>query len=173
MLVTLQPHVADLYTRGNARPHALSTRIWHCHLHSSPSATTHPSLSPNNLPPRTAPPSLTSLLNRGFSLTDAKNSKEKCVKCSAALLLTLSQYGAVYVPRNSIRNAALDQKLQLVTIFRNAENAPTSNRTVHLNLQTVYFLVLLTHFLPNQYLLLREISCKSINGMLTAFVQNS
>ena len=74
-----------VYPRGNARPRALSTRIWHCHLHCSPSATPHPSLSPNNSPPRPTPPSLTSLLNQGLSLADAKNSKEKCAKCSTAL----------------------------------------------------------------------------------------
>ena len=74
-----------VYPRGNARPRTLSTRIWHCHLHSSPSATPHPSWSPNNSPPRPTPPSLTSLLNQGLSLADAKNSKEKCAKCSAAL----------------------------------------------------------------------------------------
>ena len=43
-----------VFPRGNERPRALSTRIWHCHFHSSPSATTHPSISPNNLPPRPA-----------------------------------------------------------------------------------------------------------------------
>ena len=88
-------------------------------------------------------------------------------------VLILSQWGAVYVPRDSIRNAALDRKLQLVTILGNVESAPTFNRTVRLNLQIVWFLALLTHFLPNQYLLLREVSWKSINGMLTEFVQNS
>ena len=74
-----------VYPRGNSRPCALSTRIWHCHLHSSPSATPHPSLSPNNSPPRPTPPSLTYLLNQGLSLADAKNSKEKCAKCATAL----------------------------------------------------------------------------------------
>ena len=59
-----------VYPRGNARPRALCTRIWHCHLHSSPSVTPHPSLSPNN----STPPSLKSLLNQGLSLADAKNS---------------------------------------------------------------------------------------------------
>ena len=71
--------------RGNTRARALSTRIWHCHLHCSPSATPHPSLSPDNSPPRPTPPSLKSLPNQGLSLADAKNSKEKCAKCSAAL----------------------------------------------------------------------------------------
>ena len=74
-----------VYPRGNARQRALSTRIWHCHLNSSPSATPHSALSPNNLPSRPTPPSLTSLLNQGLCLADAKNSKEKCAKCSAAL----------------------------------------------------------------------------------------
>ena len=37
------------------------------------------------MPPHPTPPSLTSLLNQGLSLADAKNSKEKCAKCSAAL----------------------------------------------------------------------------------------
>ena len=68
-----------VYPRGNARPRALSTRIWHCHLHSttpsatSPSATPHLSSLANNSPPRPNPPSLTSLLNQGLSLADAKN----------------------------------------------------------------------------------------------------
>ena len=75
-----------VYPRRKAKPRALSTRIWHCDLHSSPSATPHLSLlSPKNLPPRSTPPSLTSLLNQGLSVADAKNSKEKCGKCSAAL----------------------------------------------------------------------------------------
>ena len=80
-----------VYPKGNARPRALSTRIWHCHLHSatplatSPSVTPHPSSLANNSPPRPNPPSLTSLLNQGLSVADAKNLKEKCAKCSAAL----------------------------------------------------------------------------------------
>ena len=80
-----------VYARANARPRALSTRIWHCHLHSAtPSATSqsvtpHPLSLANNSPPRPNPPSLTSPLNQGLSLADAKNLKEKCGKCSAAL----------------------------------------------------------------------------------------
>ena len=74
-----------VYPRGNARQCTLSTRIWHCHLYSSPSATPYPALSPTNSPPRPTPPSLTSLLNQGLSLADAKNLKEKYVNCSAAL----------------------------------------------------------------------------------------
>ena len=35
-----------LNPRQTSRVHALSTQIWHCHLHSSPSATTHPSTPP-------------------------------------------------------------------------------------------------------------------------------
>ena len=62
--------------RGTSRARALSTRVWYCHLHSSPSATTHPSLPPDNSPPRPTPPSLKSLLNQGLSLADAKSSKE-------------------------------------------------------------------------------------------------
>ena len=86
--------------------------------------------------------------------------------------ITLFQWGAVFVPRDSIRNAALVRKPRLVTVSGNAKSALTSNRTVRLNLQTVYFLVLLTHFPLNRYLLLRKISWKSINGMLTLFGQN-
>ena len=64
-----------------------------CSLHpslalSSPlltSATTHPSSPLDNSPPCPTPPSLKSLLNQGLSLADAKNPKEKCAKCSAAL----------------------------------------------------------------------------------------
>ena len=44
--------------RGTARARALSTRVLHCHLNSSPSTTSHPSLSPDNSPPRPTPPSL-------------------------------------------------------------------------------------------------------------------
>ena len=71
--------------RGTARARALSTRVWLCHLHCSPSATSHPSSSPDNSPPRPTPPSLKSFLNQGLSLADAKSSKYKCAKCSAAL----------------------------------------------------------------------------------------
>ena len=80
-----------VYPRGNARPRPLSTRIWHIHLHSatpsatSPSASPHPSSLANNSSPRPNSPSLTSLLNQGLSLADAKNLKEKCAKCSTAL----------------------------------------------------------------------------------------
>ena len=42
-------------------------------------------LSPNNSPSRPTSPSLTSLLDQGMPLADAKNLKEKCPKCSAAL----------------------------------------------------------------------------------------
>ena len=71
--------------RGTARARALSTRVWNCHLHSSPSAISHPSLSPDTSPPHSTPPSLKSLLNQGLSLADSKTSKEKCAKCSTAL----------------------------------------------------------------------------------------
>ena len=71
--------------RGTATALSLSTRVWNCHLHSSLSATSHPSLSPDTSPPRPAPPSLKSLLNQSLSLADAKTSKEKCAKCSTAL----------------------------------------------------------------------------------------
>ena len=70
--------------RANARARTLSTRVWHCHLHSSPSATLHPLLSPDNSPPRPIPPSSKSLLNQGLSLADTKSLKENCAKCSAA-----------------------------------------------------------------------------------------
>ena len=88
-------------------------------------------------------------------------------------VLTLSRWSVVYVPKDSIRNTALVRKPQLVTICGNAKSALTSSRTVRLNLQTVHFLVLLTHFPLNRYLLLYEISWRSINGMLTVFLQNS
>ena len=70
---------------GISRARALSTRIGNCRLHSSQSATTHPSSPPDNSPPRPTPPSFKSLLNQGLSLADAKSSKEKCAKCSATL----------------------------------------------------------------------------------------
>ena len=87
-------------------------------------------------------------------------------------VLTLSHWGAVSVPRDSIRNAAFVRKPQLVRISGNAKSAVTSNRTVHLTLQTGYLLILLTHFPFNQYLLLCKISWKLINGMLTVFIQS-
>ena len=83
-------HLAAMFSgfvnpRGTSRARALSTRVWHCHLLSSPSVTSHPPLSPDNSPPCPTPPSLKSLLNQGLSLAEAKSSKEKCDKCSAAL----------------------------------------------------------------------------------------
>ena len=83
-------HLAAMFSgfvnpRGTSRARALSTRVWHCHLLSSPSVTSHPPLSPDNSPPCPTPPSLKSLLNQGLSLAEAKSSKEKCAKCSAAL----------------------------------------------------------------------------------------
>ena len=87
-------------------------------------------------------------------------------------VLTLSHWGAMSVPRDSIRNAAFVRKPQLVRISGNAKSAVTSNRTVHLTLQTGYLLILLTHFPFNRYLLLCEISWKLINGMLTVFIQS-
>ena len=71
--------------RGPARARTLSTRVWHCHLHSSLSASSHPATQPDTSPQRPTPPSLKSLLDQGLSLADAKISKEKCAKCSAAL----------------------------------------------------------------------------------------
>ena len=56
--------------------------------------------------------------------------------------------------KDSIRNAALDRKLQLMTTIGNVKSAPTFNRTRCLNLQIFCSLDLLTHFLPNLYLLL-------------------
>ena len=62
----------------------------------------------------------------------------------------------MYVPRDSIRNAALDRKLRLVITIGNVKSIPTLHRTVRLNLQIVSSLDLLTHLLPNLCLLLRE-----------------
>ena len=70
--------------RRTARVRILSTRVWHCHIHSSSSASAHPPTQPDISPPRPTRPSLKSLLNQGQSLADAKSSKEKCNKCSAA-----------------------------------------------------------------------------------------
>ena len=88
-----------------------------------------------------------------------------------ALLLyapTQSQLGAVYVPRDSIRNAALVWKLRLGIITGDVKKAPNFNRIVHMNLniQTVSSLDLLTHLLVN---LLHRISWKFTNGTLTVF----
>ena len=63
----------------------LSTGIWHCHLHSSATPSVHPSTQHDTSSERPTPPSLNSFLNQGMSLADAKNSKEKCAKCFAAL----------------------------------------------------------------------------------------
>ena len=58
-----------------ARARAPSTRIWHYHLHSASSASSHPAAHPDTSPPRPTPPSLKSLLDQGLSLADAKTSK--------------------------------------------------------------------------------------------------
>ena len=75
--------------------------------------------------------------------------KKSVLSALPLYVLTLYQRGPVYVPRDSIRNAALDRKFQLVTTIGNVKSAPTFNRTVRLNLQIVSSLDLLTHFLPN------------------------
>ena len=71
--------------RTTARAGILSTPVWHCHLHTSPSASGHPSTQHDTSPSCPTPPSLKSLLNQGLSLADAKSSKEKCAKCCVAL----------------------------------------------------------------------------------------
>ena len=63
--------------RGNAWARALSTRVWQCYLHSSPSASLHPALSPDNSHPRPTALSLKSLLNQGLSLADPKKFERK------------------------------------------------------------------------------------------------
>ena len=83
-------HLAATYSgfvnpRRPARARVLSTRVWHCHLHSSSSASSHSATQPVTSPPRPTPPSLKSLLDQGLSLADAKISKEKCAKCFTAL----------------------------------------------------------------------------------------
>ena len=158
--------------RGNVRARALFTRVWHCHLHSLTSVTSDPSLSPDNSPPRPTVPSLKSPWIKACLQLIQKIWKKSVLSALLFYVLTPSQWGTVYVPRDSIRNAALDQKLQLVTTTANVKSAPTFNKTVRLNLQIVSSLNLLTHFIPNLYLILSEISWKSINGMLTVFVQN-
>ena len=62
--------------RGSARACSLSTKVWHCHFHSSPSATSHLSLPPDNSPPRPTPQSLKSLLNQDLSLAVLKVRKK-------------------------------------------------------------------------------------------------
>ena len=64
--------------RRTARAGILSTQVWHCHLHTSPSASGHPSTQHDTSPSCPTPPPLKSLLNQGLSLADAKSSKEKC-----------------------------------------------------------------------------------------------
>ena len=71
--------------RGTVRASALFTRIWHCHLHSSPAAGGPSSLHQHTSPTRPTPPLLNSILIQGMSLADTKISKEKYAKCSAAL----------------------------------------------------------------------------------------
>ena len=150
-----------VYPRGNARPRALSTRIWHCHLHSatlsatSPSATPHLSSLANNSPPRPNPPSLTSLLNQGLSLTDAKNLKEKCAKCSAVLRSNIVPVRCSVCSWGFHQKCGTGPKASTRDNLWKCKKCTKSNRTVHRNLQTV---VLLIHFLPNQYLLLHVIN---------------
>ena len=71
--------------RGTTRARILSTRIWHCHLHSSTTPSGHPSTQPDTSSPCPTQLSLHSLLAQSMSLADAKGSKEKCAKCCAAL----------------------------------------------------------------------------------------
>ena len=52
---------------------------------SPPIASGHSPTQPDTSPTRPTPSSLNSLLNQGMPLADAKNFKEKCAKCFAAL----------------------------------------------------------------------------------------
>ena len=60
---------------GTTRACLLSTRIWLCHLHSSPTANGNSSTQPDTFSWCPTPLSLNSPLNKGMSLADAKNSK--------------------------------------------------------------------------------------------------
>ena len=159
--------------RGPARACALSTRVWYYHLHSSLSAGSHSATQPDTLPLRPTPPSLKSLLDQGLSLADAKTSKEKCAKCSAA-------WRSNTVPvRCSLCSKGFHQKCStgpkastLVIVIGNVKDATTFSRIMHLHLQIVSSLYLLTH-LHNLCLLLCKISLKFTSGMLTVFVLNS
>ena len=57
--------------RGPTRTRILSSRIWHCHLHSSSIASGYPSTQPDTSPERPTLLSINSLLNQGMSLADA------------------------------------------------------------------------------------------------------
>ena len=63
----------------------LSTRIWKCHLHSSPTASGHSFAQPVTSPSRPTPPSLNSLLNQDMPPADHKNFEKKCATCLAVL----------------------------------------------------------------------------------------
>ena len=56
-----------------------------------------------------------------MSLADAKNSQEKCAKCSAALCSKNVPVRCNVRKRASIRNAALVQKLRLAMINGNVK----------------------------------------------------
>ena len=57
--------------RGPTRAPILSTRIWHCYLHSSSIASGYPSTQPDTSPERPTLLSIDSLLNQGMPLADA------------------------------------------------------------------------------------------------------
>ena len=157
--------------RRIARARNLSTRVWHCHIHSSSSASAHPPAQPGISPPRPTPPSLKSLLNQGQSQTHAKSSKEKCTKCSAALRSNTVPVRCSVCIKSF--HQALDRKPRLAITNGNVKSAPTFSRIVHLNIQIITSLELLTHLLHNLCQLLREISWKFTSGTLMVFVQNS
>ena len=150
----------------------LSTQIWHCHLHSLPSASGHPSNQSDTSPSRPTPPSLKSLLNQGLSLADAKSSKEKCAKCFAVLSSNTVTVRCSVSTKGFHQKRSTGPKASTCYNQWKCEIAPTFSRIVYLNLQLGNSLKILTHLLHNLCQLLSEISLKFTSGTLSVSVQN-
>ena len=173
MVVILQLRaVALLIPESPQEPVSFSIRVWHCHLHSSSSASSHLATQPDNSPPRPTPSSLKFLLDQGLPLADAKISKEKCAKWSAALRCNTVPVRCSICSKGFHQKCSTGPKALTRDSHCKCESAKTFSRIIHLSLQIVSSLDLLTHLLHNLCLLLREISWKFTSGTLTVFVLN-
>ena len=134
------------------------------HLYSLPTASGHSSTQPDTSLARPTPPSLNSLLNQGMSLADAKNSKEKCAKCLAALRSNTVPVRCNVCNKGSHQKCSTGPKASTRDDLRKCEKCTQLQQN---------WLDLLIPLLLDLNQLLFEITSKSISGMPTVSAQSS
>ena len=176
MFATLQPHVVGFWTPDKPQesmlfPPKSGTVIstlhhqqLHIHQHHPP---------PTSINYKSTSHTLKSLLNQDLSLADAKSSKEKCAKCSAALSSNTVPVRGSVCSKGFHQKCSTGPKALTCDNLWNVKSEPAFNRIIPLNLQIVSSLGLLTHLLHNLCLLLREITWKLTSETLMVFIQNS